>query len=157
MNAKAKDENRTVSENRKARHNYYIEETVEAGIILAGTEVKALRLGQANITDAYAAPKDGEMWLINCYIPEYAQANRANHETRRPRKLLLHGREIARFATEVSRGGMTVVPLAIYFNPRGIAKVRLGLGKGKQLHDKRQSEKARDWAREKGRVLRDRG
>jgi SsrA-binding protein len=143
--------------NRRARFNYEIGQTFEAGIVLAGTEVKSLRAGQSNIADSYASEKGGEMWLYNAYIPEYLQANRFNHETRRPRKLLLHKREIGRLANAVQREGMTVVPLRIYFNDQGRAKVELALARGKKLHDKRDSEKKRDWDREKGRLLRDKG
>jgi SsrA-binding protein len=140
--------------NRRARFNYEIGQTFEAGIMLAGTEVKSLRAGQSSIADSYASEKDGEMWLFNAYIPEYLQANRFNHETRRPRKLLLHKREIGRLANAVQREGMTVVPLKIYFNDQGRAKVELALAKGKKLHDKRDTEKKRDWQREQARLLR---
>lgn len=143
--------------NRRARRNYEIGDTFEAGIVLAGTEVKSLRGGKATIGDAYAAEKGGEIWLINAYIPAYLEANRFNHETRRPRKLLLSKREIAKVANAVNREGMTIVPLKIYFNSRGLAKVEIGLAKGKQLHDKRQTEKERSWNRDKARLLRDRG
>jgi SsrA-binding protein len=143
--------------NRRARFNYEIGQTFEAGIVLAGTEVKSLRAGQSNIADSYASAKDGEMWLFNAYIPEYLQANRFNHETRRPRKLLLHKREIGRLSNAVQREGMTVVPLRIYFNDQGRAKVELALAKGKKLHDKRETSKQRDWNREKSRLLRDKG
>ena len=143
--------------NRRARFNYEIGQTFEAGIVLAGTEIKSLRAGQSSIADSYASEKGGEMWLYNAYIPEYLQANRFNHETRRPRKLLLHKREIGRLASAVQREGMTVVALRIYFNDQGRAKVELALAKGKKLHDKRDTEKKRDWDREKGRLLRDKG
>jgi SsrA-binding protein len=143
--------------NRRARFNYEIGQTFEAGIVLAGTEVKSLRAGQSNIADSYASEKGGEMWLYNAYIPEYLQANRFNHETRRPRKLLLHKREIGRLANAVQREGMTVVPLRIYFNDQGRAKVELALARGKKLHDTRETSKKRDWDREKGRLLRDKG
>jgi SsrA-binding protein len=148
---------KTAAANRRARFNYEIGQTFEAGIVLAGTEVKSLRAGQSNIADSYASEKGGEMWLYNAYIPEYLQANRFNHETRRPRKLLLNKREISRMASAVQREGMTVVPLRIYFNDQGRAKVELALARGKKLHDKRDSEKKRDWDREKGRLLRDKG
>jgi SsrA-binding protein len=153
----AKPAPKVAAANRRARFNYEIGQTFEAGIVLAGTEVKSLRAGQSNIADSYASEKDGEMWLYNSYIPEYLQANRFNHETRRPRKLLLNKREIGRLANAVQREGMTVVPLRIYFNDQGRAKVELALAKGKKLHDKRDSEKKRDWDREKGRLLRDKG
>ena len=148
---------KTAAANRRARFNYEIGQTFEAGIVLAGTEVKSLRAGQSNIADSYASEKGGEMWLYNAYIPEYLQANRFNHETRRPRKLLLNKREIGRLASAVQREGMTVVPLRIYFNDQGRAKVELALARGKKLHDKRDTEKKRDWDREKGRLLRDKG
>jgi SsrA-binding protein len=146
-----------VAENRRARYEYYIEDVVEAGIALAGTEVKALRGGEGSIAESYAELKDGQMWLVNANIPEYKQGNRNNHEPKRPRKLLLHARQIEKFNSAVTRQGMTLVPLMIYFNDRGRAKVELALGKGKKLHDKRETEKARDWKREAGRLLRDRG
>ena len=145
---------RMVAQNRKARHNYFIDETIESGIVLTGTEVKSLREGRANIGDAYATERNDELWLLNCHISEFA-SSRQNHEPMRPRKLLLRRREIARLAGAVQRGGVTLVPLAIYFNERGIAKVRLGVGRGKRQYDKRQTEKKRDWDREKARLLRE--
>ncbi len=145
------------AENRKARFNYEIVETFEAGIALGGTEVKSLRGGTSNIQDSYAAEYGGELYLYNAYIPEYLQANQFNHETRRPRKLLLHRRQIHKLMAAIARDGMTVVPLKIYFNDRGRAKVEIALARGKKLHDKRETEKARDWNREKGRLLRDKG
>jgi SsrA-binding protein len=154
---KDKPASKIAAANRRARFNYEIGQTFEAGIVLAGTEVKSLRAGQSNIGDSYASEKGGEMWLYNAYIPEYLQANRFNHETRRPRKLLLHKREIGRLADAVQREGMTVVPLKIYFNDQGRAKVELALGRGKKLHDKRETSKKRDWDREKSRLLRDKG
>ncbi|MCB1500551.1 MAG: SsrA-binding protein SmpB [Bauldia sp.] len=155
--SKEKPAPRIAAANRRARFNYEIGQTFEAGIVLAGTEVKSLRAGQSNIADSYASEKGGEMWLYNAYIPEYLQANRFNHETRRPRKLLLHKREIGRLTNAVQREGMTVVPLKIYFNDQGRAKVELALARGKKLHDKRETSKQRDWQREKGRLLRDKG
>lgn len=149
--------NRTVAENRKARFAYEVIDTVEAGLVLTGTEVKSLRQGQANIQESYASVEGGEIWLINSYLPEYLQGNRFNHEPRRRRKLLLSKREMARLAQAVEREGMTMVPLKIYFNDRGRAKLLLAIARGKKLHDKRQSEKQRDWAREKGRLLKTRG
>ncbi|MQT11309.1 SsrA-binding protein SmpB [Segnochrobactrum spirostomi] len=149
--------NRLAADNRKARFNYEIIDTVEAGIALEGTEVKSLRAGRSNIADSYAAEHGGELYLYNAYIPEYLQANRFNHETRRPRKLLLHKRELNKLAGAVARDGMTLVPLKIYFNDQGRAKVELALGRGKKLHDKRESDKERTWNREKARLLRDRG
>jgi SsrA-binding protein len=154
---KAEPPRKLVAENRKARHNYFIEDSLEAGIMLQGSEVKSLRLGQANIAESYAEVKGGEMFLVNAYIPEYQQAGPFNHESRRPRKLLLHAREIAKMAESIKRGGMTMVPLKLYFNDRGIAKLELGLAKGKKLVDKRETEKARDWQRQKSRLLRERG
>jgi SsrA-binding protein len=155
MAKKEKEERfKIAAENRKARHNYFIESTVEAGVQLAGTEVKALREGHATIGESYAHAKDGEIFLVNAYIPEYKAGNRFNHETRRPRKLLLHKREIAKLSQAVEREGMTLIPLKLYFNPKGRAKIELGLAKGKKLHDKRDTEKKRDWEREKGRLMR---
>ncbi|MFI5021254.1 MAG: SsrA-binding protein SmpB [Alphaproteobacteria bacterium] len=148
---------RTVAQNRRARHDYSIEETVEAGIVLAGSEVKALRDGRGNLNDSYAGPSEGALWLYNAYIPEYKAANRFNHETRRPRKLLLHRRQIERLSGFVQREGATLVPLSVYFNERGIAKVQLGLAHGKRKVDKRASEKAREWQRDKARILRAKG
>lgn len=148
---------RIAAQNRRARHDYVIEETVEAGVMLAGTEVKALREGQGNLNDAYAGPREGALWLFNAYIPEYRAANRFNHETRRPRKLLLHKRQIARLSGLVQREGATLVPLSVYFNERGIAKVQLGLARGKKKADKRAAEKEREWQRDKARILRAKG
>ncbi len=145
------------AQNRKARHNYLIEDTLEAGIVLTGTEVKSLRQGRASISESYAAPKDGALYLINAHIPEYAAAGRQTHEPRRPRKLLMHKREIERLMGKVERHGMTLVPLTIHFNERGIAKVDLALGKGKRKADKRASSKEKDWKRQQARLLRDKG
>jgi SsrA-binding protein len=145
------------ADNRKARYAYAIDETFEAGLMLSGTEVKSLRGGKANIGDSYAGEKNGEIFLVNAYIPEYLQANQFNHETRRPRKLLLHKRQVNRLLAAIQREGMTLVPLKIYFNEKGRAKVELALARGKKLHDKRETEKQRDWDREKGRLLRDKG
>src|ERR671912_1892316 len=149
--------NRVAADNRKARFNYEILETVEAGIALTGTEVKSLRGGKATIGEAYAGPSGEEMFLFNAYIPEYLQANRFNHETRRPRRLLLHKRQIDKLIGATQREGFTVIPLKIYFNDRGRAKVELGLGRGKKLHDKRETEKERTWNREKARLMREKG
>lgn len=146
-----------VAENRKARYNFEIMDTYEAGLVLTGTEVKSLREGKANIAESYASDEGNEIWLINSYLPEYLQANRFNHETRRRRKLLLSAREINRMRVAINREGMTLVPLKIYFNDKGRAKLELALAKGKKLHDKRETEKERDWNRQKGRLLRDRG
>lgn len=154
----AKTSTRTdIAVNRKARHNYLIEDTIEAGLALVGTEVKALREGVANIAESYASEEDGELYLINSHIPEYKQAGRSNHEPRRHRKLLLHRRERDRLIGAVQREGMSLVPLRLYFNHRGIAKLELALGKGKKLYDKRQSERDRDWNRQKARLMRDKG
>jgi SsrA-binding protein len=149
---------RMVAQNRKARHEYGIEESLEAGIILAGSEVKSLRAGKANINESYAGAKDGELYLFNAYIPEYLQAMKTlQHETKRPRKLLVHRKEMRKLIGAVTKEGMTLVPLAIYFNDRGMAKVQIALAKGRKHHDKRQAEKERDWQREKGRLMRDKG
>ena len=147
------DAGRTIALNRKARHNFFIEEEFEAGIVLKGTEVKSLRAGEANIAESYAEAKDGEINLINCYIKEYEQGNRFNHNSRRPRKLLLHKREINKIIGAVQKKGATLVPLSLYFNHKNIVKLKLGLAKGKKLHDKRETEKARDWSREKSRLM----
>ena len=152
---------KTIAENRKARHEYSIEEEFEAGLVLTGTEVKSLRAGKANIAESYATPEshDGnvELWLVNSNIPEYAQGNRQNHAPKRSRKILLHKREVNRLIGAVERKGYTIVPLKLYFNDRGMAKLQLGLAKGKALHDKRATEKSRDWDRQKQRLLRERG
>ena len=144
-------------QNRKARHDYLIEDKLEVGIVLVGTEVKSLRLGQGNLTDSYAAERDGEIFLLNAHIPEYRHGNRQTHGPRRARKLLLHKRERDRVLGSIKRDGMTAVPLSIYFNDRGLAKVELGLAKGKRKYDKRQAAKERDWKRNQARLLRDRG
>lgn len=157
MSAKAKDGRKIVAENRRARHEYFIEDVIEAGLVLTGTEVKALREGKANIAESYASPEDGAIWLINANIPEYSAGNRENHEPKRKRKLLLHKREIARLAQAVERKGYTLTPLRLYFNDRGRAKLEIGLAQGKKLHDKRETSKDRDWNRQKQRLLRDRG
>lgn len=151
------DRGKLVAENRKARFNYEIGDTLEAGIALTGSEVKSLRSGKANIADSYATDDGGELYLINAHIAEYTQAGRTNHAPTRPRKLLLHRKEIGKLAGAIQREGMTVVPLKLYFNQRGIAKVLLGLAKGKKLHDKRDTEKRRDWDRQKGRLMREKG
>ena len=149
------DKAKTVAENRRARYDYYIEDTVEAGIALTGTEVKSLRFGEGSIAESYAEVKGGEVWLINSNVPEFSHGNRNNHEPKRPRKLLLHEREIARFTGAVERKGMTLVPLSVYFNSRGRAKVELALAKGKNVADKRATIKERDWKREQSRIMRD--
>lgn len=146
-----------VSDNRKARFNYEIEDTIEVGIELKGTEVKSLRTGKANIGESYAAEHGGEIWIYNVYIPEYLQGNRFNHEPRRPRKLLLHRREIGKLASAVQKDGKTMVPLKLYFNEQGRAKLEMALARGKKNHDKRETEKKRDWQREKARVMKNFG
>jgi SsrA-binding protein len=146
-----------VAQNRKARRDYTIVEDMEAGVMLTGTEVKSLRQGRGSLVDAYAADEDGELYLYNADIPKYEQAGPANHEPKRKRKLLLHRREIARLGGAVNRKGMALIPLAIYFNKRGLAKVQLALGEGKRQFDKRETEKARDWGRQKARLMRDKG
>ena len=148
---------KVVAENRKARFNYAIQDTVEAGIVLTGTEVKSVRGGKSTIAESYADAKGGEIWLVNANIPEYLQANRFNHEPKRLRKLLLHKKEINKLVGAIEREGMTLIPLKMYFNERGRIKLQIGLAKGKKLHDKRDTEKKRDWEREKGRLLRARG
>lgn len=147
----------TVTQNRKARHDYKIEDTFETGLVLLGTEVKSLRLGRGNIQESYAAAEDGGLYLVNAYIPEYEGAKHFGHEPRRKRKLLLQKREIKKLTGEVSRKGMTLVPLSIYFNDRGLAKLKIGLAKGKTDIDRRQTIKEREWNRQKSRLLRDKG
>jgi SsrA-binding protein len=149
---------KVVADNRRARFDYEVGETFDAGLALTGTEVKSLRTGKATIAESYAhVDRAGEAWLVNANIPEYAAGNRFNHEPKRPRKLLLKQREIARLARGVEREGMTIVPLRLYFNERGRAKLQIALARGKKLHDKREVEKKRDWGREKGRLLREKG
>ncbi len=157
MSDKAKDDRKIIAENRRARHEFFIGDVLEAGIMLTGTEVKALREGKANIAEAYCSPEEGAIWLINANIPEYSAGNRENHEPKRKRKLLLHKREIERLAQAVERKGFTLTPLKLYFNARGRAKLEIGVGQGKKLHDKRDTSKDRDWNRQKQRLLRDRG
>ncbi len=149
---------KVVAENRRARYDFYIDDKVEAGIALTGTEVKSLRFGEGSIAESYAEIKDGtEVWLINANIPEFSHGNRNNHEPKRPRKLLLNAREISKLHGAVARQGMTLVPLSVYFNDRGRAKVELALAKGKKAPDKRATEKERDWKREQGRLMREKG
>ena len=149
------DKQKVVAENRRARFDYFIEDKFEAGIALVGTEVKALRQGEGSIAESYASVGDDEqVWLINSHIPEYSHGNRMNHEPRRQRKLLLSKREIAKLHGAITRQGLTLVPLSIYFNGRGKAKVELALAKGKKAHDKRETIKERDWKREQQRLLR---
>jgi SsrA-binding protein len=148
---------KTVAENRRARFDYAIDTVYEAGIALTGTEVKALRFGEGSIAESYAEVKDGQVWLINSNVPEYSHGNRLNHEPKRPRKLLLHEREINKMHAAVMRQGMTLVPLSVYFNERGRAKIEIAIAKGRKAHDKREHIKEQDWKREAGRLLRDRG
>jgi SsrA-binding protein len=157
MAKKADPERRVVADNRKARYSYAIDDVIEAGLVLTGSEVKSLRSGKATIAESYAHAKDGEIFLVNSYIPEYLMANRFNHEPRRVRKILVHKREAAKLAAAVQREGMTLIPLRIYFNPKGTAKIELGIAKGKKLHDKRETEKKRDWQRDKARLMRAKG
>jgi len=148
---------KTVAENRRARFDYAIQDVYEAGIVLRGTEVKSLRFGDGSITESYAEVKGEEIWLVNSNIPEFSHGNRFNHEPKRPRKLLLKQREIAKMHGAVARDGMTLVPLSVYFNERGKAKVELALAKGKNVRDKRETTKEREWKREQGRIMRERG
>ena len=148
---------RVAAQNRKARHDYSIEDSLEVGIVLTGSEVKSLRAGRATITEAYATDQGGELFLINAYIPQYEQAGPQNHEPRRPRKLLAHRRQIGRLAGAVQRQGMTLVPLKLYFNDRGMAKLELGIAKGKRAYEKRDATKKRDWERDKARIMRAKG
>jgi SsrA-binding protein len=157
MAAKPERRLKVVADNRKARFNYEIGERFEAGLVLTGSEVKSLRSGRATIAESYADARGGEIWLINANIPEYRQAGRFNHAPKRPRKLLLHQRQIDRLAGAVEREGMTVVPLKLYFNERGRAKLEIALAKGKKLHDKRETLKRRSWERERGRLMRQKG
>lgn len=151
------DKQKVVAENRRARFDYAIEDKFEAGLALQGTEVKALRAGEASIAESYAEVRDGEVWLVNANIPEFSHGNRNNHEPRRPRKLLLKSREINKLFGATERKGMTLVPMSIYFNKTGRAKVELALGKGRKAADKRDYIKDRDWKRDKARVMRDHG
>ena len=156
--AKKKDDGtKVVAENRKARYSYAIDSTIEAGIMLLGSEVKSLRSGKSTIGESYAFAKDGEIFLVNAYIPEYTQASRFNHEPKRMRKLLVRKAEANKLSIALQREGMTLIPLRLYFNAKGIAKLELGIAKGKKLHDKRETEKNRDWARDKARLMRAKG
>jgi SsrA-binding protein len=158
MAAKKDDGRRLVAENRKARYEYFVTDSIEAGLQLTGTEVKSLRKGQANIAESYAAAEEGGLWLVNAYIPEYQGAGRFfQHEPRRKRRLLLHKNEIHKLLIAVERQGRTLIPLELYFNARGIAKLKLALAEGKKLHDKRETSKQRDWNREKARLMREKG
>lgn len=151
------DKKKIVAENRRARFDFAIDEVFEAGIALQGTEVKSLRFGEGTIAESYAEVKGHEVWLVNSNIPEFSHGNRHNHEPKRPRKLLLSVREINKMHAAVARQGMTLVPLSIYFNSRGRAKVELAIAKGKKAHDKRESIKERDWKRDKQRLMKERG
>jgi len=157
MGKKKEDGFKIIADNRKARYAYAIDEVLEAGIMLMGSEVKSLRSGKTTIGESYAHAKDGELWLVNSYIPEYTQASRFNHEPKRPRKLLVHKREATRLAASIQREGMTLIPLKLYFNAKGKCKIEIGVAKGKKLHDKRASEKDRDWQRDKARLIRAKG
>jgi SsrA-binding protein len=148
---------KVISDNRRARYDYEIMQAFEAGIALQGSEVKSLRTGHTNLAEAYAAMKGGELWLINSNIPEYREANRFNHEPKRPRKLLLHAKEIDKLSNGVLREGLTIIPLKMFFNSRGKVKVDIALARGKKLHDKREAIKERSWDRERSRLLRDKG
>ena len=151
------DKRKVVAENRRARFEYSIEQTFEAGIALTGTEVKSLRFGEGSIAESYAEVKGAEVWLVNSNVPEFSHGNRFNHEPKRPRKLLLHEREIKKLHGGVAREGMTLVPLSVYFNGQGRAKVELALAKGRKDHDKREHIKEREWKRDAARIMRDRG
>jgi SsrA-binding protein len=146
-----------IAENRRARYDYFLDDFVECGIMLTGTEVKSLRVGRANIAESYAAVENGGIYLINADIPPYTGGNRFNHEPRRPRKLLLHRKQIDKLAQSVQREGLTLIPTKLYWNDKGLAKLEIGVAKGKKLHDKRATEADRDWKREQGRLMRDRG
>jgi len=146
-----------IAENRRARYDYFLDDAVEAGLVLTGSEVKSLRQGRANIAESYAAVEGREIMLINADIPPYGQANRFNHEPRRPRKLLLSRRQIDRMIGAVQREGRTIIPVRLYFNEKGLAKLEVALAKGKKVHDKRETEAARDWQRDKARLMRERG
>jgi SsrA-binding protein len=157
MAAKPDRKLKVVADNRRARFNYEIGETFEAGIALTGTEVKALRQGRATIAESYADSRGGELWLLNANIPEYLQGGRFNHAPKRPRKLLLHQRQIHKLAGAVDREGMTIVPLKLYFNEKGRAKLEIAIARGKKMHDKRESDRKRTWNRERARLLRNKG
>jgi SsrA-binding protein len=157
MAKKKNDGTKIIADNRKARYAYAIDSTLEAGLMLTGSEVKSLRTGKATIGESYAFAKDGELFLVNAYIPEYTQASRFNHEPKRMRKLLVHKKEAGRLSMAIQREGMTLIPLKLYFNPKGIAKIELGVAKGKKIHDKRETEKNRDWQRDKARLMRAKG
>ena len=155
MAKKAAPTHRFAAQNRKARHDYFIDENLEAGLVLEGAEVKSLRAGQGSLADAWAGERDGELWMFSAYIPQYASAHEPNYVSRRPRKLLVRKREMNRLLGAIQRDGVTLVPLSIYFNDRGIAKVDLGIARGKRKYDKRETQKKRDWDRQKARLLRE--
>lgn len=157
MTKKSDPNSRLIAENRRARFDYFIEDDLEAGIILTGSEVKALRTGQSNIAESYASVENGELWLINGYIATLQQAGVFGHEERRRRKLLVSKRELSRLWNATAREGMTLVPLSMYFNDRGIVKLKIGIAKGKKNHDKRETEAKRDWDRQKRRLLKEQG
>jgi SsrA-binding protein len=146
-----------VAQNRKARHDYFIDDTVECGIVLVGTEVKSLRKGHASIIESFAREENGEIFLVNSHIPEYEGASRFNHEPRRPRKLLLHRKQIDRLIGAVNRDGRTIIPMRLYWNEKGLAKLELAVAKGKKAHDKREAQADRDWQRDKARLMREKG
>ena len=150
-------EQKLIAENRRARYDYFLEESLEAGLMLTGSEVKSLRLGRANIAESYASVENGGIFLVNAYIPEYAPANRFNHEPRRPRKLLLHKKEIGKLAGAIQKEGRTIIPTRLYWDEKGRAKLELSVAKGKKAHDKREAEAARDWQRDKARLMRELG
>jgi len=155
--APKRESGKLVAENRKARFNYEIQDTIEAGIVLTGSEVKSLRAGKGNIAESYVSDEGGELFLINARIDEYKGAARDGHEPTRHRKLLLHKKEMARLSGAIQREGMALIPLRLYFNARGLAKLQLGLGRGKKIYDKRETQKKRDWERQKGRLMREKG
>jgi SsrA-binding protein len=155
MAKKKKSDANIAARNRKARHNYFIQDNIEAGIMLQGTEIKSIRNGRSSIEESYASEENGELFLVNAYIPEYQAGGRDQHETRRPRKLLLHKKELVKMINAVNREGATIIPLSLYFNKRGMLKVDLGIAKGKRQYDKRQTEKNRDWKRDQDRIIRD--
>ncbi len=157
MNKPPPSTQKLIAENRRARYDYFIEETLEAGLSLTGSEVKSLRLGRANVAESYAAVEGRELVLVNAYIPEYAAASRFNHEPRRPRKLLMHRRQIDRLLGSVNREGRTLIPMRLYWNDKGLAKLELAVAKGKKNHDKREAEADRDWQRDKARLMREKG
>jgi SsrA-binding protein len=152
----AKKTFRPVAENRKARHKFEVLDTLECGMMLMGSEVKSLRSGKVSLNEAYGRVRDGEVWLLGCDIPEYPQATLWNHEPKRPRKLLLHKRQVRKFADQAHEKGLTLVPLQIYFNERGVAKLLMGLCRGRKMHDKREALKEADVKRDIQRAMRGR-